>query len=85
MKKLKTWEEKWEVLQKIEDILISYGFERVYRPQNKYHKSFLIDMPEHKSYIWGLEDGWWCEYPELNEIIEKYGDSLRLELNLISD
>lgn len=55
-----TWEEQINVLKELENICKEYGLK------------CDIDTPEHKSYIYGIKDGWHCEYPKLEEIMDKY-------------
>ena len=43
-------------------------------------KRYQFDKLPHKSYVYGLNDGWACDYPKLNEIMEKYDLYDQIEL-----
>jgi hypothetical protein len=64
MKKRWTWEEKWNALKHLEDMLVKLGFKK--------YVDFAIDCPEHMSHIYCFKTGWHSEYPEVEELMDKY-------------
>lgn len=75
-----TFTEKCNVLyNKLEKILQEYGF---VQSMSREPFTYIIDSPEHKSYIYGLKYGWHCDYPKLEEIMDKYDLYSQVEFNI---